>query len=227
MPLRKPPTRTPEFLAANRRNAMKSTGPRTQEGKALAALNALKHGGYAQQLPEILLSTGHRESVELYQRVRREIADVFAAWRPLDERQLDQLATQVWLMARRAGLLGKKPESSVFPLTPGRPGKPPFQIRMRAPGGPIALVYWVQRKKHKTTEKLIGSLTAGETAMEPPLRVEMESKLRRRVVRQPAKTSRTRSEVDRDLGERSAEYPDLGSANAISANAQHGYADGQ
>jgi hypothetical protein len=29
---------------ANRRNALLSTGPKTPEGKAIAALNALKHG---------------------------------------------------------------------------------------------------------------------------------------------------------------------------------------
>ena len=39
--LRKSPTQTPARLAANRRNAQKSTGPRTARGKAQSRLNAL------------------------------------------------------------------------------------------------------------------------------------------------------------------------------------------
>jgi len=42
--LRKSPTRTPAFLAANRRNAQKSTGPRTVRGKAQSRLNRLSTG---------------------------------------------------------------------------------------------------------------------------------------------------------------------------------------
>ena len=44
MSLRKSPRLTPAFLAANRRNAQKSTGPRTAGGKARARLNRLRHG---------------------------------------------------------------------------------------------------------------------------------------------------------------------------------------
>jgi len=35
-------------MAANRRNAQRSTGPRSAEGKSRARLNALKHGATAQ-----------------------------------------------------------------------------------------------------------------------------------------------------------------------------------
>jgi hypothetical protein len=35
---------------ANRRNALKSTGPRTPEGKAAVRLNALKHGLLSEEI---------------------------------------------------------------------------------------------------------------------------------------------------------------------------------
>lgn len=44
MSLRKSPTLTPALLAANRRNASKSTGPRTAQGKAWSRLNGFRYG---------------------------------------------------------------------------------------------------------------------------------------------------------------------------------------
>ena len=44
MSLRKSPTLTPARLAANRRSAQKSTGPRTARGKAWSRLNGLRTG---------------------------------------------------------------------------------------------------------------------------------------------------------------------------------------
>jgi hypothetical protein len=44
MSLRKSPILTPALLASNRRNAKKSTGPRTARGKAWSRLNHLRHG---------------------------------------------------------------------------------------------------------------------------------------------------------------------------------------
>jgi hypothetical protein len=45
--LRKSPTLTPALLASNRRNAKKSTGPRTARGKAQSWLNHLQSGMYS------------------------------------------------------------------------------------------------------------------------------------------------------------------------------------
>ena len=44
MSLRKSPQLTPRLLAAARRNAQLSTGPRSAAGKQNSKLNALKHG---------------------------------------------------------------------------------------------------------------------------------------------------------------------------------------
>ena len=44
MSLRKSPTMTPARLEANRRNALKSTGPRTARGKAQSRMNGLREG---------------------------------------------------------------------------------------------------------------------------------------------------------------------------------------
>ena len=49
MSLRKSPTLTPALLAANRRNAAKSTGPHTARGKAWSRLNRLQHGGRSRE----------------------------------------------------------------------------------------------------------------------------------------------------------------------------------
>jgi hypothetical protein len=48
MSLRKPPTMTPARIEANRRNAQKSTGPRTARGKAQMRFNALKNGSHSE-----------------------------------------------------------------------------------------------------------------------------------------------------------------------------------
>jgi hypothetical protein len=66
MSLRKSPTRTPASLAANRANAQKSTGPRTEEGKRRMRLNGLKHGLRCSSFRESLIKSG--ESTELLDR---------------------------------------------------------------------------------------------------------------------------------------------------------------
>lgn len=52
MSLRKSPTLTAALLASNRRNAKKSTGPRTARGKAWSRLNHLRHGMHSPEYVE-------------------------------------------------------------------------------------------------------------------------------------------------------------------------------
>jgi hypothetical protein len=56
MSLRKSPTLTPARLEANRRNAGKSTGPRTARGKAQSRINGLRTGGRSALFEDLFLS---------------------------------------------------------------------------------------------------------------------------------------------------------------------------
>src|ERR687893_2062167 len=60
--------------AANRQNALKSTGPKTPDGKAAVRLNALRHGLLSE---EILLPGEDEEALrELAERLRAELQPV-------------------------------------------------------------------------------------------------------------------------------------------------------
>ena len=56
MSLRKSPTLTPALLKACRRNAKKSKGPRTAQGKANVRMNALRQGGRSQVWEDFALT---------------------------------------------------------------------------------------------------------------------------------------------------------------------------
>ena len=60
-------------IDANRRNAQKSCGPRTEGGKARACLNALKDGSHAKTVSPVL---PQENALELDQRINRWITDL-------------------------------------------------------------------------------------------------------------------------------------------------------
>ena len=56
-------------VAANRRNAKRSTGPRTQSGKSRSRANALRHGLRSKVVPDFALAA---QMDELTRRIARE-----------------------------------------------------------------------------------------------------------------------------------------------------------
>jgi hypothetical protein len=82
-------------VAANRRNAEKSTGPRTLEGKAVVAQNAVKHGLWARQA--VLKDEDPRE-FDLH---RRRMLDGLAPDGP-DQEALAERIVALWWRLKRA-----------------------------------------------------------------------------------------------------------------------------
>jgi len=81
-------------VAANRLNAKKCTGPRTDRGKSQASLNALKHGLFARR--RLIAGENARAYLELSE-------SVFAEARPgtaLERMLADQIVGDIWRLRR-------------------------------------------------------------------------------------------------------------------------------
>ncbi len=85
---------SPARTAANRRNAAKSTGPRTAAGKAIAARNALRHGLTAKQV--VLFDEAPKDFAAFH-------AELHAALDPADafeEALAERIASCAWRLRR-------------------------------------------------------------------------------------------------------------------------------
>jgi hypothetical protein len=81
-------------IEANRRNALKSTGPKTPEGKNAIRLNALKHGLLSR---EILLPGEDEEALrELDERLRGELQPVGE----LENLLVERIIASYWRLRR-------------------------------------------------------------------------------------------------------------------------------
>ena len=99
MSLRRSPSRTAAFLAANRANAQKSTGPRTELGKQRSAANALRTGKRASPAfwPRVLSHSELAEFHALRHAIERAVSTGSA-----NQNQLGATTRLVWSVRRYA-----------------------------------------------------------------------------------------------------------------------------
>ena len=89
---------TEKQIAANRRNARKSTGPRTAEGKSRSSLNALRHGLRART---IILPA---EDPEEYQALLGSFEAHYQPENPPEYSLVEEMANAEWKLRRVEGL---------------------------------------------------------------------------------------------------------------------------
>jgi hypothetical protein len=83
-------------ITANRLNALKSTGPRTAEGKSIASQNSLKHGLLAEQ---DVINTENEADFDLY---RRQLLDELSPATTMESVLAERIVTLSWRL-KRAG----------------------------------------------------------------------------------------------------------------------------
>jgi hypothetical protein len=102
-------------VLANQQNALKSTGPKTDEGKAIAARNSLKHGLLAK---EVVITEG--EGAEDQVAFNALMADLVKQFEPasvLEGMLVEKIAVSYWRLRRamryEAGLIRKELDSAM------------------------------------------------------------------------------------------------------------------
>lgn len=95
---RRPPT-SEKRISANRKNAKKSTGPKTERGKARSRRNAIKHGFFADQEPLDDLPI-FEENPEEFTKLLRRLWEEHDPVGPTEENFVHYIALQ-WLKLRR------------------------------------------------------------------------------------------------------------------------------
>jgi hypothetical protein len=84
-------------IEANRRNALKSTGPKSADGKARSRLNAMKHGLTAQS-PVVL-----DESPEQVETLAQALHDEFHPQTPMEYVLVQRMVLATWKLQRTTG----------------------------------------------------------------------------------------------------------------------------
>jgi len=94
---------------ANRQNAQKSTGPRTENGKRRSRLNALRHGLAAETVVEAL------ENLASYKKFQAAIVSHYAPQSPVEHELVLRLASLLWRLRRATSI-----ETGLFEIQAAR-----------------------------------------------------------------------------------------------------------
>ncbi len=187
----------PALLAANRANALRSTGPCTHQGKARVALNPLPHGRYARHLRPKLAQAGDPAGDRQYRWFHAEVARAFGVSTPEDRRQAEPYAAQAWCLTRRvagAGSPGPGPKGQIMnhrsrnvPWNQWLSSTPLVQLRIAIVDRRrrIGLVFWLRRRRYWTLERLVRVLRSEERLRIPAPDWELEQRWRRFRPRKP------------------------------------------
>ena len=97
-PSNKPDSGSERKLVANRENALKSTGPRTERGKGFSRKNAWKHGLFARQFMDF---QAHGENPEEYGELLHGLWEQFQPIGSAEELEVQRIA-QCWWRLKRA-----------------------------------------------------------------------------------------------------------------------------
>src|SRR5947209_2481031 len=85
-------------LEANRQNALKSTGPKSEAGKQRSRRNALKHGFTAESVIEPL------EYPEEYRALEEAIVSEYLPRTPVEQELVHRLASVFWRLRRASSI---------------------------------------------------------------------------------------------------------------------------
>ena len=101
---------SPKQIAANRRNAFKSTGPMTEEGKNRSRRNAVRHGLTAETVIATL------EDTDDYQAFEAAVTADYDAETAVERELVLRLASILWRLRRATGI-----ETALFASVTARP----------------------------------------------------------------------------------------------------------
>ena len=144
---------TEKQIDANRRNAEKSTGPRTDEGKARSARNATRHGLLSQQ---VVLSD---EDFALFGELRRNVQEDLRPGSQLEMLIVNRIVAQQWRLARIPILEAELFERLRYDATGADEGLGAAWARDAGPyGGALARLARYETTLERSTLRLLAEL---------------------------------------------------------------------